>query len=129
MLETSGTERLEQSHLSFPRVLAAISSIYVAQSVIGGMTFQAVPAVMRSSGADLQMIGLVSLTMLPWAFKFLWAPMVERYRQPPGELRRTRRVVIIGQCLAVMALLAAAAIGPTQGGVLLLALGLAALAA
>lgn len=129
MFEISGTERLNQSHPTFPRVLAAIGSIYVAQSVIGGMTFQAVPAIMRSSGADLQMIGLVSLTMLPWALKFLWAPMVERYRQPAAAPRRTRHVVIVGQGLAAAALVAAAAIGPTHAGVLLLALGLAAIAA
>jgi MFS transporter, putative signal transducer len=129
MLEVSGNERRGLEHTSFPRVLAAISAIYVAQSVIGGLTFQSVPAIMRSSGADLQLIGLVSLTMLPWALKFLWAPTIERYRLPPGARRRSRRIVVVGQLAAAAALVAAALIGPTNAGALLLALGIAALAA
>src|SRR5262245_34285730 len=129
MVELSGNDRRGLSPMTFPRVLVAIGAIYIAQSVIGGMTFQAVPAIMRSSGADLQLIGLVSLTMLPWALKFLWAPAIERYRLPPGAPRRSRHIVMIGQLAAAATLVVAALIGPTHAGALLLALAFAALAA
>lgn len=52
-------------------VLAAVGGLYVAQSVIGGITWIGLPAIMRSEGVPLDRIGLVSLIVLPWALKFL----------------------------------------------------------
>lgn len=40
-------------------LLVAIGGIYAGQSVVGGLTFQAVPAVMRADGRGLDLIGLV----------------------------------------------------------------------
>lgn len=82
------------------RVLVAVAGIYTIQSTIGGMSFQALPAVLRSTGAGLELVGLVSLFMLPWALKFLWAPAVERFRQRPGGIRRSRLIILGGQGLA-----------------------------
>lgn len=110
------------------RVLVAIGGIYTAQSVIGGMTFQGVPAVLRANGVALDAIGLVSLVMLPWALKFLWSPYVERYRLPPDARRRSRRIVVAGEGIVALTLVVLAAIGPAGHTSLLLMLGLAALA-
>lgn len=55
-------------------VIGAIGGVYVAQSVIGGVTWTGLPGVLRAQELPLDQIGLVSLLVLPWALKFLWAP-------------------------------------------------------
>lgn len=96
------------------RVLLAVAGIYTTQSAIGGMSFQALPAVLRSAGAGLDLIGLVSLFMLPWALKFLWAPAVERFRQRPGGARRSRLLILAGQGVAIALVAALAALVPRE---------------
>lgn len=83
-----------------------MGGIYAAQGVIGGITLQAIPAVLRDAGRPLQEIGLMSLAILPWALKFLWAPMLERVRLPVGlSVRRSRQIVMPGQLLMAVMLL------------------------
>jgi len=41
---------------------------------------QLVPAWLRSNGIDLATIGLFSLVSLPYTWKFLWSPLMDRYR-------------------------------------------------
>lgn len=104
------------TQLSTGRVLAAIVGIYAAQSVVGGLVFQAVPAVLRQQGQELGLIGLVWLLMLPHALKFLWAPPVERWRLRPDGARRSRPIILAGQALTALLLLGLAAGGtdPTR---------------
>lgn len=96
------------------RVLLTVAGIYTTQSAIGGMSFQALPAVLRSHGAGLELVGLVSLFMLPWALKFLWAPAVERFRQRPGGVRRSRLIILAGQGVAFGLLALLAALSPGE---------------
>lgn len=96
------------------RVLLTVAGIYTTQSAIGGMSFQALPAVLRSHGAGLELVGLVSLFMLPWALKFLWAPAVERFRQRPGGIRRSRPIILAGQGVAFALLVLLAALSPGE---------------
>ena len=51
------------------------------------LLIQLVPAWLRDSGVSLAEIGLFSLVGLPYTWKFLWAPLMDRY-QPPLGLRR-----------------------------------------
>lgn len=112
------------------RVLAAIGGVYAAQGIIGGISLQAVPAVLRSQGAALSQIGLMSLAILPWSLKFLWAPALERWRLPAqGGATRTRLIVLLCQALMVCVLAALAVNGQPGPADLLLALGLLALLA
>ena len=46
-------------------LLGGIAGLYVAQSVIGGITWTGLPAIMREAGVSLDRIGLVSLIALP----------------------------------------------------------------
>lgn len=111
-------------------MLAAIGGVYAAQGVVGGITLQGMPAVLRDSGAPLGQVGLMSLAILPWALKFLWAPALERWRLPAdGGPRRSRLIVVLGQALMIALLLALAAAGQPPAAPLLLALGLLALLA
>lgn len=93
-------------------VLAAVGGLYVAQSVIGGITWIGLPAIMRSEGVPLDRIGLVSLIVLPWALKFLWSPAVERYRLPANGRNRTAAIVFAGGLTSAAGLFAVGAIGP-----------------
>ena len=66
-----------------------LTCLYFAQGLPYGLFTIAVPSIMRSRGASLPEIGLASLLTLPWAFKFLWAPLVDRYGLPKLGIRKT----------------------------------------
>lgn len=109
-------------------VITGVGGLYVAQSVIGGVTFQGLPAVLRQHDASLNDIAFILLTVLPWSFKFLWAPWIERLRLPAAGGNRSRLVVGTIGAVAVAALGAAAFIGPTALGAVTTALVIGAFA-
>lgn len=45
------------------------------------------PAWLRSEGIDLKAIGLFALIQLPFTWKFIWAPLFDRYIPPLGRRR------------------------------------------
>ncbi len=92
-------------------VFLTVGGLYVAQSVIGGLTMLGLPTVLRNQGLPLDRIGLVYLTVLPWALKFLWSPYVERFRLPRVGRNRSRVIVAVGGSLCAAGL---AAIGLTD---------------
>jgi MFS transporter (putative signal transducer) len=98
--------------LSPAAVVLAIGGLYVGQSIIGGLTFIALPSVLRGRGLPLDQIGLTYLAVLPWALKFLWAPAVERYRLPDVGPARSRMIVLATTLASAMGLVAVGLIGP-----------------
>src|ERR1700744_2690689 len=62
-----------------------------------GFAFQ---AWLASENVNLKSIGFFSLVSLPYSFKFLWAPLLDRY-VPPLLGRRRGWIVIFQACLAV----------------------------
>lgn len=114
---------------SAPVLLAGIGGLYIAQSVIGGLTWTGLPAIMRDAGVSLDRIGLVSLIALPWVLKFLWAPAVERYRLPPSGRNRSGIIVLAGGMLSVLGLLAVGLFDPGDPLPIFLTLTLVAFAA
>jgi PAT family beta-lactamase induction signal transducer AmpG len=46
------------------------------------------PAWLRSEGVDLKAIGLFALIQLPYTWKFLWSPLLDRYALPAFGRRR-----------------------------------------
>lgn len=94
-------------------VFAAVGGLYVGQSVIGGLTFLGLPAVLRTAGLPLDQIGLLYILVLPWAFKFLWSPYVERYRLPNVGRSRSHIIVGTGISLCAFGLVALAYAGPS----------------
>ncbi len=95
------------------RVVGAIGGVYVAQSVIGGVTWTGLPGVLRTQDLPLDQIGLVSLIVLPWALKFLWAPVIERFRLPDGGRDRSVTIVLVGAAVVVASLAAIGGLGPS----------------
>src|ERR1700730_2448399 len=60
----------------------------------------ALQAWLASAGLNIKTIGLFSLVALPYIFKFLWAPLLDRY-MPPILGRRRGWIVIYQAMLAV----------------------------
>jgi MFS transporter (putative signal transducer) len=115
--------------LSPVAVTTAIGGLYISQSVIGGVTWTGLPAVMRDRGASLDQIGLLSLIALPWALKFLWSPAIERYRLPASGHNRSGSIILIGGLISILALLMIAFAGPILSPVTIAAFALTAFAA
>lgn len=67
------------------------------------------PAWLRSEGVDLKAIGLFSLIQLPFTWKFLWAPLFDRYIPPLG---RRRGWLIISQIALLSSIPAFGALHP-----------------
>lgn len=63
--------------------IVSLFGLYCAQGTPLGFALFALPGILRAQGADLRFIGLVGLSMLPWAFKFIWASWLEN-RRPWG---------------------------------------------
>ncbi|WP_437730727.1 MFS transporter [Sorangium sp. So ce1335] len=89
------------SHLSWRR-LGLLGSLYMCQGLPFGFFTQALPVLLRRQGISLEGIGLSSLLALPWALKFLWAPLVDRYFFP--RLGRRRSWILPLQGLTTLAL-------------------------
>src|SRR5690606_29734362 len=66
-----------------------------------GSTLQ---AWMTDEGIDLTAIGLVSLLGLPYVFKFLWAPLLDRFTLP--FFSRRKGWMVLFQILLVLCILA-----------------------
>jgi hypothetical protein len=59
------------------------------------------PAWLRSEGVDLKTIGLFALIQFPYTWKFLWAPLLDRYRLPLGRRRGWMLLSQIGLLLSI----------------------------
>jgi PAT family beta-lactamase induction signal transducer AmpG len=64
-----------------------------------------VPAWLRTEGVDLGTIGLFSLMTLPYTWKFVWSPLMDRYRPPfLGRRRGWALLTQLGLLLSIGAL-------------------------
>lgn len=70
------------------RKLLLLLGLYLSQGLPYGFFTQALPTRLRQDGLSLQGVGLASLLALPWAAKFLWAPLVDRWGGSPLGRRR-----------------------------------------
>jgi PAT family beta-lactamase induction signal transducer AmpG len=90
--------------------------ICVFQGFASGMPLyvliQLVPGWLRTQGVDLATIGLFSIVTLPYTWKFLWAPLVDRYRLP--FLGRRRGWMLVTQVLLLASISQFASVDPTQ---------------
>lgn len=60
-------------------LLGVLLTLYFAQGLPAGFITQALPAILREYDVSLEMIGLSGLLLVPWALKFLWAPIVDKH--------------------------------------------------
>jgi PAT family beta-lactamase induction signal transducer AmpG len=69
------------------------------------------PAWLRTEGVDLKTIGFFTLVQLPYTWKFLWSPLVDRYALP--LLGRRRGWMLVTQLLLLGAIPLLGALDPT----------------
>ncbi|WP_299506447.1 MFS transporter [uncultured Roseobacter sp.] len=62
------------------RILSVIGLLYSAQFIPFFFAVMALPIVLRQEGHSATTIGLVQLAAIPYVFKFLWAPLIDRYK-------------------------------------------------
>ena len=91
---------------------ASVTMLSLASGLPLGLVWIAIPDWMRSVGVDLKTVGLFTLVQAPWSFKFLWAPLMDRWRPGfSGRWGRRRGWIAIAQ-VALFALgLAMAGLG------------------
>ena len=61
------------------KVLFWIAVLYFAEGLPFGIAYDVWPVFFRVHGVSLRDIGFMSLLSLPWTWKLLWAPLVDRY--------------------------------------------------
>ncbi|WP_290873200.1 MFS transporter [Aquabacterium sp.] len=59
--------------------LSLLTGLYAAQGLPYGFFSLALPALLREVGWSLTAIGMLQFLALPWALKFLWAPVVDHH--------------------------------------------------
>lgn len=78
---------------------------------------------MKNDGISVSTIGLFALTGLPYAYKVLWAPFMDRYHF--GSLGRRRSWMYLTQVALILSLLAVSFQNPTQTPMALASLAVA----
>ena len=91
--------------------LAVVMVLGFASGLPLALTGQAMQAWLSVEGVDVATIGFLSLVGLPYTFKFLWAPLMDRFELP--GLGRRRGWLVLTQLALAGALLWMAATSPT----------------
>ncbi len=90
---------------------AVVAVLGFASGLPLALTGQAMQAWLSVQGIDLATIGFLSLVGLPYTFKFLWAPLMDRFELP--WLGRRRGWLVLTQLVLALALFGMASISPT----------------
>jgi MFS family permease len=64
--------------LSRHQKVSLLTALYLAQGLPFGFFTLALPVVLREAGYSLTAISALNFLYLPWALKFLWAPVLDR---------------------------------------------------
>jgi MFS family permease len=88
------------------RHLALFTCLYASEGAPIGFIWWALPTVLRSADVPVEAItGLTSMLVLPWAFKFLWAPLVDRLRSARWHYRGWIAAAQVTMALALLPLI------------------------
>lgn len=74
--------------------------------------YQLVPGWLRSEGVSLTEIGLFSLIGIPYVWKFIWSPLLDRYSLP--VLGRRRSWMLLTQTLLLISIASFGLMNPTM---------------
>jgi PAT family beta-lactamase induction signal transducer AmpG len=91
--------------------LIVVTLLGFASGLPLALTGQAMQAWMSLEGIDMATIGFLSLVGLPYTFKFLWAPLMDRFELP--WLGRRRGWLVLTQLGLAAALMLMAATSPS----------------
>ncbi len=82
------------------RRMAAILLLGISSGLPFNLTLSTLQAWLADAGVDIKTIGSFGLVTLPYIFKFLWAPLLDRY-MPPLLGRRRGWIVLFQLALAL----------------------------
>lgn len=85
------------------KVILLITSLYITHFIGMGFFIEAFIAILRKNGVSLEFIGLLYTLGLFWAFKFLWAPIIDRFNF--GQFGHYKIWIIVFQILMTITLL------------------------
>ncbi|HLF55558.1 MAG TPA: MFS transporter, partial [Thermoanaerobaculia bacterium] len=91
-----------------PRVWA-VALLSFSSGLPLGLVWIAIPDWMRDIGIDIRVVGLFTLAQAPWSFKFVWSPLMDRYRLPFWG--RRRGWIVLAQVALLITGLALAGVG------------------
>ncbi|HVR98313.1 MAG TPA: MFS transporter [Thermoanaerobaculia bacterium] len=83
---------------------ASVTLMSFASGMPLGLVWLAIPDWMRDIGVDIRVVGLFTLAQVPWTFKFLWSPLMDRFVPPLGRRRGWAIISQIGLFISVLAL-------------------------
>lgn len=91
--------------MSRARQLTLLTGLYAAQGLPFGFFTLALPVLLREAGWSLTAIGFLQFLGLPWALKFLWAPLLDQYgRRKSWLLGLQGAACVLALALSQMAL-------------------------
>ena len=87
--------------------IITLCALYIAQGLPYGFVTIALKNHLSARGVSVAEIGaLLSMVVLPWAFKFLWGPLIDRFSFP--AMGRRRPWLLLAQLAAVTTLIGCA---------------------
>jgi MFS family permease len=96
-----------------------LGSLYLAQGLPYGFYTQALPLLLREQGVRMAYITAITAGLaLPWAFKFLWAPWLDR--SPWTRFGRRRTWILAMQAVSALVLVGLAAVDLAQAPTLVM---------
>lgn len=98
--------------VSATRIYVAMLAFCAATSIPMSFFFFILPATLRQAGHPAEVVSLAALVYLPYALRFLWAPLVDRAGR--GVAGRYRAVALAMLAAAVVALAAFLPIDPKR---------------
>ena len=79
---------------------ALLFTLYLSQGLPFGFQATALPVLLRDKGISLTTIGFAGALALPWFFKPLWAPLIDRFWS--ARIGRRRSWIIPLQTMMVL---------------------------
>lgn len=110
-MSVSAPPRSLHARASAAHRLLVVALLGFASGLPLALTGQAMQAWLSVEGLDIATIGFLSLVGLPYTFKFLWAPLMDRFELP--WLGRRRGWLVLTQLALAGALVWMAATSPT----------------
>lgn len=82
------------------RRLVSVALLSLSSGMPLGLVITAMPAWLDQNHIDIKTIGILGLAQAPWGFKFLWSPLMDRWR--PAWLGFRRGWVLVCQVLLTL---------------------------
>jgi PAT family beta-lactamase induction signal transducer AmpG len=101
------------------RKMLTILCLGIAAGIPLGIVLTVLQAWMTKSGIDLKTVGLAMLVQMPYTWKFVWSPLMDRF--VPPFLGRRRGWMLVSQLLMIVSIVAMGQFDPAHDIVLILA--------